>query len=86
MSLLKKLHQVLFPKDTLIYFMYVSTLSLFSDTPEEDLITDGCEPQCGCWDLNSRPLKEQSVLLIAEPSLQSEQVLLNDDISLQLCA
>jgi hypothetical protein len=35
-----------------------------------DLITDGCEPPCGCWDLNSGPLKEQSVLLTAEPSLQ----------------
>jgi hypothetical protein len=31
---------------------------------------DGCEPPCGCWDLNSRPLEEQSVLLTAEPSHQ----------------
>ncbi|GAB1287655.1 Arfaptin-1 [Apodemus speciosus] len=22
--------------------------------------TDGCEPPCGCWELNSRPLEEQS--------------------------
>jgi hypothetical protein len=35
-----------------------------------DLITDGCEPPYGCWELNSRPLEEQSVLLTAEPSLQ----------------
>jgi hypothetical protein len=35
-----------------------------------DLITGGCEPPCGCWDLNSGPLKEQSVLLPAEPSHQ----------------
>jgi hypothetical protein len=43
-----------------IYFMYVSTLSLSSDTPEEvsDSITDGCESPCG--DLNSGPLEEQS--------------------------
>jgi hypothetical protein len=34
------------------------------------LITDGCESPCGCWELNSGPLEEQSVLLIAEPSLQ----------------
>jgi hypothetical protein len=27
-----------------------------------DPITDGCEPPCGCWELNSGPLKEQSVL------------------------
>jgi hypothetical protein len=27
---------------------------------ESDLVTDGCEPPCGCWDLNSGPLEEQS--------------------------
>jgi len=31
-----------------------------------DPITDGCEPPCGCWELNSGPLEEQSVLLTAE--------------------
>jgi hypothetical protein len=36
-----------------------------------DPITDGCESPCGCWELNSGPLEEQSVLLIAEPSLQT---------------
>ena len=36
-----------------------------------DPVTAGCEPLCGCWELNSRLLEEQSVLLIAEPSLQS---------------
>jgi hypothetical protein len=48
-----------------IYFMYVSTLSLYSDTPERasDPITDGCEPPCGCWELNSGPLEEQAGLL-----------------------
>jgi hypothetical protein len=35
-----------------------------------DPITDGCEPPCGCWELNSGPLEEQSVLLTSEPSLQ----------------
>jgi len=35
-----------------------------------DLITDGCEPPCGCWELNSGPLEEQPVLLTTEPSLQ----------------
>ena len=52
----------------LIYFMYVSTLLLSSDTA--DPITDGCEPPRGCWELNSGPLEEQLVLLTAEPSLQ----------------
>ena len=35
-----------------------------------DPITDGSEPPCACWDLNSGPLGEQSVLLTSEPSLQ----------------
>jgi hypothetical protein len=30
----------------------------------------GCEPPCGCWDLNSVALEEQSVLLPTEPSHQ----------------
>jgi hypothetical protein len=30
----------------------------------------GCEPPCGCWDLNSGPSEEQSMPLTAEPSLQ----------------
>ena len=32
-----------------------------------DPITDGCEPPCGCWELNSGPLGEQSVLLLDDP-------------------
>ena len=42
--------------------MYVSTLYLSSDTPEEGIrsqITDACELPCGCLELNSGPLKEQ---------------------------
>ena len=35
-----------------------------------DPITDGHEPPCGFWELNSGPLEEQSVLLTTEPSLQ----------------
>jgi hypothetical protein len=30
---------------------------------------DDCEPPCGCWELNSGPLEEQSALLTTEPSL-----------------
>ena len=33
-------------------------------------MTDGCEPPCGCWELNVGPLEEQPVLLTTEPSLQ----------------
>ena len=35
-----------------------------------DIITDDCEPPCGCWESNSAPLEDQSVLLTSEPSLQ----------------
>jgi hypothetical protein len=35
-----------------------------------DPITDGCEPPCGCWKLNSGSLEEQPVLLTSEPFLQ----------------
>ena len=40
-------------------------------------ITDGCEPPCGCWELNSGLLEEQSVLLTAEPSLQTQSFFLS---------
>jgi hypothetical protein len=71
----KHVHIYLFFIFFKIYLLYVSTLLLFSDTPEEgtrshDLLSGGCEPPCGCWDLNSGSSEEQSVLLTAEPSLQ----------------
>jgi hypothetical protein len=44
-----------------------------------DLIMDHCEPPCGCWDLNSGPSEEQSVLLTAEPSLQLENILFEEE-------
>jgi hypothetical protein len=52
--------------------MYVSTLLPSSDNQKRasDPITDGCEPPCGYWELNSGPLEEQLELLTAEPSLQ----------------
>jgi hypothetical protein len=51
--------------------MYMSTLLLSSHTPEEGIRShsDGCEPPCGCWELNSGPLEEQSVLTTAESAL-----------------
>jgi hypothetical protein len=44
------------------------------DKRMSDPITDGCEPPCRCWELNSEPLKEQSVLPHSEPSLQLNSV------------
>jgi hypothetical protein len=71
----------------------MSTLQLSSDTHQKrasDSITDGCEPPCSCWELNSGPLEEQSVLLTTELSLQPKHKHLiqsiyyyNDDILLK---
>jgi len=51
----------------------LSTVSLSLDNQKRtlDSIRDGCEPPCGCWELNSGPLEEQPVLLTTEPILQS---------------
>jgi hypothetical protein len=59
-----------------INYMYVhcSCLQIFQKRAS-DLITDGCEPPCGCWDLNSGPSEEQSVLLTSEPSFQPSNFL-----------
>jgi hypothetical protein len=60
-----------FFKDLFIYYMYVHCSCL--QTPQKrasDLSMNGCELPCGCWDLNSGPSEEQSVLLTVEPSLQ----------------
>ena len=58
--------------------MYMSTLHCSClqtlQKRASDPITYGCEPPCGCWELNSGPLEYQSVLLTAEPSLQPPQV------------
>ena len=54
--------------------MYMNVLPAFTPVCQKrasDPITDGCEPPRGCWELNSGPLEEQSVLLTAEPSLQT---------------
>jgi hypothetical protein len=45
-------------------------ISTYTGAGVSDLIMDGCEAQCGCWDLNSGPSEEQSVLLTTEPSHQ----------------
>ena len=51
-----------------VYYHLYSVL-LAGQERAPDLITDGCEPPCGCWELNSGPSEEQAMLLIAEPSL-----------------
>jgi hypothetical protein len=51
--------------------MYMSTLYLSSDTPEEGIRS---QPPCGCWELYWGPLEKQSLLLTTEPSLQPKDV------------
>jgi len=34
-----------------------------------DLIIDDCETPCSCWELNTGPLEEHTVILTSEPSL-----------------
>jgi len=54
-----------------LFHVYEYTVGVFKHQKRaSDPIKDGCEPPCGCWELNSRPLEEQSVLLTTEPSLQ----------------
>jgi hypothetical protein len=63
-------------ENTFFKDIFVLHISVFCCCPQthkkkvSDPITDGCELPCGCWDLNSGPLREQSVLLTPEPSLQ----------------
>ena len=55
-----------------LFIMCVYTVAVFrhSRRGHQIFVTDGREPPCGCWDLNSGSLEEQSVLLVTEPSLQ----------------
>ena len=54
-----------------LFYVYEYTVAVFRHQKRaSDPITDGCELPCGCWELNSGSLEEQSVLLTAEPSLQ----------------
>jgi len=58
-----------------LFIMYISYSFLPACMPAgqkraPDLIIGGYEPPCGCWELNSGPLEEQTVLLTSEPSLQ----------------
>jgi len=69
-----------FFKDLFILCMWVHCC--FFQTHQmrtSDIITDGCEPPCGCWDLNSGLQEEQSVLLTTEPSLQPLPCILKCD-------
>jgi hypothetical protein len=54
----------------LVFKIYLLLYIRTGQKRESDLIMGGCEPPCGCRDLNSGPSEEQSVLLPANPSRQ----------------
>ena len=53
--------------------MYINVIPACTPTCQK---LDGCELPCGCWVLNSGPLKKLSVLLTTEPSLQPSRCFL----------
>jgi hypothetical protein len=60
-----------FKKRFILFIICEYTIAVFKHQKRESgLVTDGCEPPCGCWDLNSVPPEEQSAVLTAEPLLQ----------------
>ena len=65
----------LWPKDLFI-IIYKYTVVVFRCTRKGCQISlwGGCEPPCGCWNLNSGPSEEQSVLLPVEPSCQPRDI------------
>jgi hypothetical protein len=70
----------LFFKKIFIYLIYECSASKTSACLKKrasDPPVDGCEPPCGCWELNPGPLEEQPVLLTPEPSLQPHVCSLN---------
>jgi hypothetical protein len=62
----------------LLYHIYtLCTLSEYTPACQKrasNISINGCEPLCGCWELNSRPLEEQAVLLTDDPSLPNNTI------------
>jgi hypothetical protein len=62
----------IFFKDLFILYMWVHCHCLETHQKRaSDSITDDCEPPSSCWELNSGPLEEQSMLLNPEPSIRN---------------
>ena len=66
----KSLLDFLFFFNIYLFAYYVYSILSAVQKRAPGLISDSCEPPCGCWELNSGPLEEQAMLLTAEPSLQ----------------
>ena len=62
-----------FYPDLTLCILFIWTHSSCLQTHQKrasDTVTDGCEPPCGCWELNSGPLEEQTAFLITGLPLQ----------------
>ena len=55
---------------SILLIYYICSVLTACQKRVPDLVTDGCEPPCGCWEMNSGSLEEQPVLLTSETSLQ----------------
>ena len=64
-----------FNKELFIIYIVLSACISEGQKREPDLITDGCEPQCGCGELTPGHLEKQWGLLTSEPSLHPITVL-----------
>jgi hypothetical protein len=65
--------RLFFKRCIYLFYLFICVHCHFLQTYQKnasDPVIDGCEPPCGCWELNSGPLEEQSVLLFPELSLQ----------------
>ena len=65
--------QYLFYLKIYLFIRWKYTVAVFRHPRRGRQISLRSEPPCGCWDLNSGPSEEQSVLLTTEPSLQPDQ-------------
>jgi hypothetical protein len=45
-------------KKIYLFYVYEYAVSRHTRRGHHIPITDGCEPPCGCWELNSGPLEE----------------------------
>ena len=52
-----------------MYTVFCLCVGLQARRGHQTPFTDGCEPSCGCWEMNSGPLEEQAVLLMTQSSI-----------------
>ena len=68
-------YQFFLKKDLFMLYMWLYRCCLQTHQKRaSDPITDCCEPPCGFWKLNSKPLEAQSVLLTFESSFQPRNI------------